>query len=234
MKILDDPLELLLKWTWLRKHHPSKTCLSMKLSNRWIHGLAFLGLHPKQGDPWLPLRRLPRPRWEHKLNQANQPPLRPRPSIQVAGAVRNDRNWWQTLRENLEPPGVSHSSRFPTNLKASTMSIDWSEHWRHIRVKIWVVRYQGMIIVLKDQATPNFLLKTKMESLYLTTESEDRRVKMVLLGFSVAYDVEVITSHPQFVQASRVLKGKITTRREPQSPPLIWVRLRTGAPTAMI
>lgn len=31
---------------------------------------------------------------------------------------------------------------------------------------------------------------------------EDRRVKMVLLGSSVAYDVDVITSHPQVMEAS--------------------------------
>lgn len=36
---------------------------------------------------------------------------------------------------------------------------------------------------------------------------EDRRAKLVLLGFLVSYGLDVITSHPTVVEASHLLKG---------------------------
>ena len=75
-----------------------------------------------------------------------------------------------------------------------------------------------MIIVPKDQATLCFLQETKelkdgRKVSLSPLNPEEKRVKMVLLGFSVSYDVEVITSHPQVVEASRLSKGKTPTRQ---------------------
>lgn len=64
-----------------------------------------------------------------------------------------------------------------------------------------------MIIVPKDQATPSFLQETKVlkdgrKGSISTLIPQEKRTKMVLLGFPLGYGVEVITSLPQVVEAS--------------------------------
>lgn len=76
----------------------------------------------------------------------------------------------------------------------------------HIRLSVHVARDHSFIIVSKDQATLNFIRKRRslknggmcMSPLNL----KDGRVKMGLLGFSVAYDVELFASQLQLVEAS--------------------------------
>lgn len=70
-----------------------------------------------------------------------------------------------------------------------------------------------MIIVPKCQATLNFMQETKelkdgRKVSIMPLKPKERRTKMVLHGFSLAYCVEVISPHLQVVKASRIFKGK--------------------------
>ena len=105
------------------------------------------------------------------------------------------------------------------------------EMHRKLRLSIRVARDQGMIIVPKDHATLKFLreireLKDGRKVSLSPLTPEDKRSKMVLLGFPVSYDVELITSHPQVVEASRMTVGKTPTRQ-------VLVTLK-GAPTTTL
>ena len=74
-----------------------------------------------------------------------------------------------------------------------------------------------MIIAPKDKATMNFLqeikvLKDGRKVCISPLTSQEKKTKMVLLGFPLGFDVEVITSLPQVVEASCMTKGKSPTR----------------------
>jgi len=92
------------------------------------------------------------------------------------------------------------------------------EKERNVRLSIRISRDEGMIIAPKDKATMNFLqeikvLKDGRKVCISPLTSQEKKSKMVLLGFPLGFDVEVITSLPQVVEASRMTKGKSPTRQ---------------------